>query len=330
MASEHFRTASERDIADVLRVFWLVQCPQNLLEVRVSGGFEVGGVGDNTCVFFVGGPLCEQGPLHLLSGGGGETVVASGILVHTPLLPLGLPNSLAFVARAKLVPAVPSPSPITPHPQQAPVPCPALFRVPCSFCTGLRQAFQDVLDCRSVVACGVGLDFGEVVLAQCGSMGMTEYVVAGEVSARVMEVEALTREVGRTIVITEPVADRLSPKLRDTGIIPCAEGVDGVPCYGILGEEWELDIVTVKKNIYGFHDRRDAIAQAAAKAAEEAATPQKKNSARGGGRTSSVSSYAPDPNEVRCGHKTCAPPSGPLSACSVCCTTFFSGQDCFF
>ena len=191
------------------------------------------------------------------------------------------------------------------------------------------QHFQDVLDCRSVVACGVGLDFGEVVLAHCGSMGMTEYVVAGEVSARVMEVEALTREVGRTIVITEPSADRLSPKLRDTGIIPCAEGVDGVPCYGILGEEWELDIVTVKKNIYAFHDRRDAIAQAAAKAAEEAATPQKKNSTRGGGRTSSVSSYAPDPNEVRCGHKTCASPSGHLSACSVCCTTFFSGQDCF-
>ena len=61
------------------------------------------------------------------------------------LLPLGLPNSLAFVARAKLVPGAPSPSPITPHPQQAPVPCPALFRVPCSFCTGLRRPVQNIV-----------------------------------------------------------------------------------------------------------------------------------------------------------------------------------------
>nr|BAD20736.1 putative alpha subunit of photoactivated adenylyl cyclase [Eutreptia viridis] len=170
-----------------------------------------------------------------------------------------------------------------------------------AFCTGLRAAFSDVLDVRQVVACGVGLDYGDVVMAQCGSMGMTEFVVAGEVSARVMEVEALTREVGRAIVITEPVADRLSPKMRDTGIAPCPEGVDGIPCYGIVGDDWDLDIVTIKKNIYSFHDRRDAVAHAKAAAAQEAldaAAPSPKKGGRGSGRSSSVSSYAADPNEV--------------------------------
>nr|P84739.2 RecName: Full=Photoactivated adenylate cyclase subunit alpha-like protein ST- [Euglena gracilis]CAJ57396.1 photoactivated adenylate cyclase-like protein, alpha subunit [Euglena gracilis] len=97
-----------------------------------------------------------------------------------------------------------------------------------SFSAQLRDAFHDVLDCRSVVACGVGLDFGQVIMAQCGSLRLTEFVVAGEVSARVMAVEALTREAGRAIVITEPVSDRLSAKLRDTGIVPCQEGLHAV------------------------------------------------------------------------------------------------------
>nr|Q8S9F2.1 RecName: Full=Photoactivated adenylate cyclase subunit alpha; AltName: Full=Photoactivated adenylyl cyclase subunit alpha [Euglena gracilis]BAB85619.1 alpha subunit of photoactivated adenylyl cyclase [Euglena gracilis]CAJ57393.1 photoactivated adenylate cyclase-like protein, alpha subunit [Euglena gracilis] len=174
-----------------------------------------------------------------------------------------------------------------------------------SFCAQLRDAFHDVLDCRSVVACGVGLDFGQVIMAQCGSLGMTEFVVAGEVSARVMEVEALTREAGRAIVITEPVADRLSPKLRDTGIVPCQEGVDGVPCYGILGPEWELDVATIKKNIYGFHDAR---ALAAMKKVDDGTNAPGRGAPAGGipsspkvrppGRTNSVSSYTPDPNEA--------------------------------
>nr|BAD20733.1 putative alpha subunit of photoactivated adenylyl cyclase [Euglena stellata] len=173
-----------------------------------------------------------------------------------------------------------------------------------TFCTHLREAFKDVLDCRSVIACGVGLDFGQVIMAQCGSLGMTEFVVAGEVSARVMEVEALTREAGRAIVVTEPVADRLSSRLRDSGIVPCQEGVDGVPCYGILGPEYELDIVTVKANIYGFHDAR---AQAALRKADDGtnapgksgpAVPSSPKVHHAQGRAGSVASYTPDPNEV--------------------------------
>nr|BAD20730.1 putative alpha subunit of photoactivated adenylyl cyclase [Colacium sideropus] len=170
-----------------------------------------------------------------------------------------------------------------------------------TFCTQLREAFSDVLDCRSVIACGVGLDYGQVVMAQCGSLGMTEFVVAGEVSARVMEVEALTREAGFTIVVTEPVADRLSPKLRDTGIIPCHEGVDGVPCYGIAGDEWVLDIKTIKANIYGFHEAR---AQAALRKVDDGtrapghAAPASPKAQKGAGRANSVASYTPDVNEL--------------------------------
>ena len=170
-----------------------------------------------------------------------------------------------------------------------------------TFCAQLREAFEEVLDCRSVVACGVGLDYGQVVMAQCGNEGMTEYVVAGEVSARVMEVEALTRDVARAIVVTEPVADRLSPSLRDNGIIPCSQGVDGVPCYGILGEEWELDIPRIKANIKKFHAERAEIARAKEEeaAAAEAGRPAKPRAAsRVGGARGSTASYCPDPNEI--------------------------------
>jgi len=170
-----------------------------------------------------------------------------------------------------------------------------------TFCAQLREAFADILDCRSVVACGVGLDFGQVIMAQCGSLGMTEFVVAGEVSARVMEVEALTREAGRAVVVTEPVADRLSPKLRDTGLVPLQEGVDGVPCYGILGPEWELDVVVIKKNIQRFHELRahaamrkvDDGTNAPGRAGNGAAVPQSPKARVQPGRTGSVASYSP-------------------------------------
>jgi hypothetical protein len=131
-------------------------------------------------------------------------------------------------------------------------------------------------------------------------------VVAGEVSARVMEVEALTREAGRAVVVTEPVADRLSPKLRDTGLVPLQEGVDGVPCYGILGPEWELDVVVIKKNIQRFHELRahaamrkvDDGTNAPGRAGNGAAVPQSPKARVQPGRTGSVASYSPDPNEV--------------------------------
>eukprot|EP00670_Eutreptiella_braarudii_P001141 CAMPEP_0174289338 /NCGR_PEP_ID=MMETSP0809-20121228/24632_1 /TAXON_ID=73025 ORGANISM="Eutreptiella gymnastica-like, Strain CCMP1594" /NCGR_SAMPLE_ID=MMETSP0809 /ASSEMBLY_ACC=CAM_ASM_000658 /LENGTH=868 /DNA_ID=CAMNT_0015387227 /DNA_START=33 /DNA_END=2639 /DNA_ORIENTATION=+ len=124
------------------------------------------------------------------------------------------------------------------------------------FCAQLREAFSDVLDVRSCISAGIGLDYGQCVMAQAGTLGLTEYVVAGSVSARVMEVEALTRDVARAIVVTEPVADRLSPQMRDNGLIPCPQAIEGIPCYGIAGEDFELDIDSIKRGIKNLHAMR--------------------------------------------------------------------------
>nr|BAD20735.1 putative beta subunit of photoactivated adenylyl cyclase [Euglena quartana] len=125
-----------------------------------------------------------------------------------------------------------------------------------TFCRELREAFVDVLDVRGCIYCGVGLDFGQVVMAQCGTLGLSEYAVAGAVSARVMEVEALTREVGRAIVLTEPLADRLCPQMQEMGIVPSPQAIDGLPCYGVAGDEFVLDVDTIKRSIKNFHAAR--------------------------------------------------------------------------
>nr|P84742.1 RecName: Full=Photoactivated adenylate cyclase subunit beta-like protein 1224-5/1F [Euglena gracilis]CAJ57399.1 photoactivated adenylate cyclase-like protein, beta subunit [Euglena gracilis] len=124
-----------------------------------------------------------------------------------------------------------------------------------TFCRQLREAFVDVVDVRGCVSCGVGLDYSQVVMAQCGSLGLTEYVVAG-VSARVMEVDAMTREVGYAIGVTEPyVTDRLSPQSRDHGIVPTPQAIE-LPCYGIAGEQLELDVDSIKRGIKALHAAR--------------------------------------------------------------------------
>ena len=65
-------------------------------------GVEVGGVGQHVDMLFVGGPLREHGPLHVLTSRGWKTMVASGAdhdenlpLVKEDLVPplhLGLPR----------------------------------------------------------------------------------------------------------------------------------------------------------------------------------------------------------------------------------------------
>ena len=65
----------------------LLNCPQKILEQRVRGGVEESGVGHHTCMPLLGGPLGEQGPLHILARGWGvETMVASAH--HDEDLPL--------------------------------------------------------------------------------------------------------------------------------------------------------------------------------------------------------------------------------------------------
>ena len=46
-------------------------------EQRFSGGDEEGGVGHQSCMPPVGGPLGKEGTLHVLAAGGG-TMVAGG------------------------------------------------------------------------------------------------------------------------------------------------------------------------------------------------------------------------------------------------------------
>ena len=125
------------------------------------------------------------------------------------------------------------------------------------FCDELRKAISDSggVDCRSMLYCGIGLDCGTAALAQCGTKGMTEYVVGGLVSARVVEVEAATRSEGYAIVLTEPFAQRLRPETRHFLLAPCAAAVRGVPCYGVVGADWALDMGVVGSAVEAFRDK---------------------------------------------------------------------------
>jgi len=108
------------------------------------------------------------------------------------------------------------------------------------------------LDCRSMLTCGVGLDYGSVVMAHCGSPDIANFMVVGEVSRRVLEVEASTRGCGRRIVVTKPMADLLPP---DYPLVPVESpgGADRVKCFALAGTQWELDLPATEAAIECFH-----------------------------------------------------------------------------
>nr|P84743.1 RecName: Full=Photoactivated adenylate cyclase subunit beta-like protein ST- [Euglena gracilis]CAJ57400.1 photoactivated adenylate cyclase-like protein, beta subunit [Euglena gracilis] len=124
------------------------------------------------------------------------------------------------------------------------------------FCRQLREAFVDVLDVRGCVSCAVGMDYGQVVMAQCGLLRLSDYVAAGAVSAGVVEVEAITREVGYQFVVTVPDADRVQPQFRDYGIEPTPQAIGGLPCYGIVREVFDLPVESIKRGIKAMHAAR--------------------------------------------------------------------------
>eukprot|EP00667_Euglena_gracilis_P001220 EG_transcript_1219 len=119
-------------------------------------------------------------------------------------------------------------------------------------CTAFRQKVHR-LDCRSVMACGVGLDCGPVVMAHCGTEQVAKLLVTGEAASRVMEVEALTRKVGRQVVLTQPVAQRL-PAACPLDRLPLTPGMDRTPCYALPGPEYQMDCSRVNFAITAFHD----------------------------------------------------------------------------
>eukprot|EP00668_Euglena_longa_P024978 GGOE01031191.1.p3 GENE.GGOE01031191.1~~GGOE01031191.1.p3 ORF type:complete len:293 (-),score=73.81 GGOE01031191.1:1639-2406(-) len=119
-------------------------------------------------------------------------------------------------------------------------------------CDQFRQRVHR-LDCRSVMACGVGLDCGPVVMAHCGTQSVAKLLVTGEAASRVMKVEALSRKVGRRIIITQPVADRLPA---DCPLNPLSEtpGIDRTRCYALAGPDYHLDCNRVNFAINAFHE----------------------------------------------------------------------------
>eukprot|EP00668_Euglena_longa_P024981 GGOE01031194.1.p1 GENE.GGOE01031194.1~~GGOE01031194.1.p1 ORF type:complete len:818 (+),score=184.24 GGOE01031194.1:36-2456(+) len=119
-------------------------------------------------------------------------------------------------------------------------------------CDQFRQRVHR-LDCRSVMACGVGLDCGPVVMAHCGTQSTAKLLVTGEAASRVMEVEALSRKVGRKIIVTQPVVDRLPA---DCPLNPLRESpaMDRTKCYALAGADYELECTRVNCAISAFHD----------------------------------------------------------------------------
>eukprot|EP00667_Euglena_gracilis_P001491 EG_transcript_1491 len=114
-----------------------------------------------------------------------------------------------------------------------------------------QQRRVHVLDCRSVLTCGVGLDCGPVVMAHCGRGGAAKVVVAGEVSARVLEVEALTRPTGQAIVVSQAVAGQLPP---DCPLKPVATvGTGKVTCFAYEGADLHLILDDTKAAIAAYH-----------------------------------------------------------------------------
>ena len=45
-------------------------------------------------------------------------------------------------------------------------------------------------------------------------------------------------------------------QMRDNGLIPCPQAIEGIPCYGIAGEDFELDIDSIKRGIKNLHAMR--------------------------------------------------------------------------
>lgn len=68
---------------------------------------------------------------------------------------------------------------------------------------------------RPPIRIGVGLHRGRVVMGSIGSPHMKQYTVVGDPVNTVARVEALTKELGVTVLLTRDVKRRLDPKVRN-------------------------------------------------------------------------------------------------------------------
>jgi class 3 adenylate cyclase len=116
----------------------------------------------------------------------------------------------------------------------------------------MRCQYVHPLDCRSVMACAVALDYGPVITASCGSHNLSKYVITGEVSVRVMDVLRITRTAGRKVILTKPFTDRL-PHPEAVEPVPSPLSAESLACYALAGPEMLLDVPAIRKSIETYH-----------------------------------------------------------------------------
>eukprot|EP00667_Euglena_gracilis_P003606 EG_transcript_3619 len=107
-------------------------------------------------------------------------------------------------------------------------------------------AEQD-LDSRTFMWAGVGLDWGQVLVAPCGSLGTADLTVTGEVASRVVAVEAATRDVGCAVVASECFVSRLPAS--DERFGPTPRTLDGVALHRRQGVDWVLNPTEIRQRI---------------------------------------------------------------------------------
>eukprot|EP00667_Euglena_gracilis_P002087 EG_transcript_2089 len=116
-------------------------------------------------------------------------------------------------------------------------------------CEQVRQKYSASLagDNRALLWTGVGLDWGPVVVAHCGSLGAADLMVMGEVSTRVLAVEAATREERCAIVASDPFVAHLAHG--DELMERVVRDIDGVPLHRRRGPQWALDPAAINAHI---------------------------------------------------------------------------------
>eukprot|EP00667_Euglena_gracilis_P001657 EG_transcript_1657 len=102
-------------------------------------------------------------------------------------------------------------------------------------------------DCRALALCGVGLDYGPVTMTYSGCAGLTEMTLLGPPSTRVMEVERLTRQTGRAVLLTAALVDILPPSSCPLVSLSRTHDVGGQQLFGLMGTKWDLPISSMSR-----------------------------------------------------------------------------------
>eukprot|EP00667_Euglena_gracilis_P014949 EG_transcript_15522 len=102
-------------------------------------------------------------------------------------------------------------------------------------------------DNRALLYAGVGLDWGSLIVAHCGSLGTADLMVAGEVSSRVIAVEAATRDVGCAVVASSAFTSHLADG--SDLFEPLSTLLGGAPLARRRGPEFRLDPALIAQRI---------------------------------------------------------------------------------